>query len=516
MLAFGSLPFLANGRIGELGASQLDDLSFHMGQADALREIGAPPASPRPDIRTVRMRRPPRGGGARGWHLSRFTGLLLAVPALTALTALAAFEGVSARLRLIGAVLVGLPYLTASYVAMGAFKEPILALCFLGFVLALRDARAAGRLTYRHAAAWSLTTAGGVADFGMAALAWPAGALIWLGVMEGPRRVREAREWALRRPRVVWALAGGAAVGAVACLALAAWSSDFFSSGPGQFFDDRGVGGNFRGQLSPLEALGMWPAADFRFSAAQHRLYAPGIAVGIAVTAFGALWCWRRRELVLLSGALAGLSIYLVARPFTLAYFSGKALAVWPPCSRWSRLRGLCGAEPHDGPRAAARRAAWAVAAASFTLLAGYSSALALRGAHVRPKERGPGPSLFRPIIRGEPTLYLGRDDYAGWELRGDRNVRGFQPYSSPLAFHMDERPEKAACLEAAVDVDSVDPSALNTFRYLVSPRTAYASQPPANFKPIRKSRWYVLWERRGPRLALHPRRGRGPGRDAR
>ena len=322
-------------------------------------------------------------------------------------------------------MLVGLPYLTASYMAMGAFKEPILALCFLGFVLTLRDARAAGRLTYRHAAALVLTTAGGVADFGMAALAWPAGVLIWLGVMEGPRRVREARRWALRRPRVMWALAGGAAVGAVACLALAAWSSDFFSSGPGQFFTDRGLGGNFRGQISPLEALGMWPTADFRFSAAEHRLYAPGLAVGIAVTVFGALWCWRRRELVLLSGALAGLSIYLVARPITLAYFSGKALAVVAPMLMLVAVRGLYGAEPHDGRRAAARRAAWAIAAASFILLAGYSSALALRGAHVRPHDRGPDLSAFRPIIRGERTLYLGRDNFAGWELRGHGECLG-------------------------------------------------------------------------------------------
>ena len=79
-----------------------------------------------------------------------------------------------------------------------------------------------------------------------------------------------------------------------------------------------------------------------------------------------------------------------------------------------------------------------------FVLGAGYSSALALRGAHVRPKDRGPDLSLFRPIIRGEPTLYLGRDNFAGWELRGDRNVLGFQSNSSPLAFHLNDRPEKA------------------------------------------------------------------------
>ena len=140
------------------------------------------------------------------------------------------------------------------------------------------------------------------------------------------------------------------------------------------------------------------------------------------------------------------------------------------------------------------------MAAASFTLEpdtpAPWRSAAHTCG-HTN---RGPDLSLFRPIIRGEPTLYLGRDNFAGWELRGSGNVRGFQRVQlSPC--RPPERParEGRVFAPAAVDLDSVDPSTLDSFRYLISPRTAFASQPPANFKVIRKSRWYVLWERRGP-----------------
>ena len=217
------------------------------------------------------------------------------------------------------------------------------------------------------------------------------------------------------------------------------------------------------------------------------------------MTLYGAIWCWRRRELALLSGALSGVSVYVAARPFTLAYFSGKALAVAAPIFTLIAVRALFAAEPGRERSKLARRVAWALVAGAFVLGAGYSSALALRGAHVRPKDRGPDLSLFRPIIRGEPTLYLGRDNFAGWELRGDRNVLGFQSNSSPLAVHLNDRPEKAGVFEPAVDVDSVDPGTLDSFRYLISPRTAFASQPPANFRVIRKSRWYLLWERRGP-----------------
>jgi hypothetical protein len=41
VLAVCSLPFIANDRIGELGAWINNDLAFHMGQADALAAVGS-------------------------------------------------------------------------------------------------------------------------------------------------------------------------------------------------------------------------------------------------------------------------------------------------------------------------------------------------------------------------------------------------------------------------------------------------------------------------------------------
>ncbi len=68
-----------------------------------------------------------------------FSGLTVAVAVLAPLTALAAFAELSALRRTAGALLVGIPYMVASYFAQGDFKETIQALFVLAFVLSLRE-----------------------------------------------------------------------------------------------------------------------------------------------------------------------------------------------------------------------------------------------------------------------------------------------------------------------------------------------------------------------------------------
>ena len=68
-----------------------------------------------------------------------FTGLTVAVAVIAPLTALAAFPERPPLRRAAAALLVGLPYLVASYFAQGAFKETMQALWVLAFILALRE-----------------------------------------------------------------------------------------------------------------------------------------------------------------------------------------------------------------------------------------------------------------------------------------------------------------------------------------------------------------------------------------
>ena len=234
------------------------------------------------------------------------------------------------------------------------------------------------------------------------------------------------------------------------------------------------------------------------------------------VVAFGLVWCWRRRDWALLAGALGGLSVYAAVRPFAAAYFNGKALAVVAPLLTLVALKALADVASERAP--AQRR--WVPAAAAallglYLIVGGASSALALRGARVRPSDRGQDLAAFRHVVAGQPTLYFGRDNFAPWELRG-ASLRGFQSYDTPLGTGVPEEPSKSkadANLPAA-DVDSVDPAFLDFFTYLITPRTAYASQMPDNIRPIARTRWDVLWKRVSGTLPRHHlAEGEAPGK---
>ena len=66
-------------------------------------------------------------------------------------------------------------------------------------------------------------------------------------------------------------------------------------------FDPNGPGlGNLFGQISPFEALGIWPSGDFRLSPGDGAVPAFGYYLGAAfasiLLALRARVCWRRRE----------------------------------------------------------------------------------------------------------------------------------------------------------------------------------------------------------------------------
>ena len=84
------------------------------------------------------------------------------------------------------------------------------------------------------------------------------------------------------------------------------------------------------GQLSPFEALGVWPRPDFRLATGGKWWLELGAALAAALVVAGLVRAGRR-DRALLAAALAAVTVYVVARPATLAYFSGKALAVASP-----------------------------------------------------------------------------------------------------------------------------------------------------------------------------------------
>ena len=84
-------------------------------------------------------------------------------------------------------------------------------------------------------------------------------------------------------------------------------------------FDPNGPGlGNLFGQISPFEALGIWPSGDFRLAPGDGAVPALGYYLGAAFasscSSTGWSLCWRRRETALLAGLAAAALAYAAAR----------------------------------------------------------------------------------------------------------------------------------------------------------------------------------------------------------
>jgi hypothetical protein len=288
-------------------------------------------------------------------------------------------------------------------------------------------------------------------------------------------------------------------------------------------FDPNGPGlGNLFGQISPFEALGIWPSGDFRLApgdgAVPAAAYYLGAAFGTVLLIYGIWACWRRRETVVLSGLFVAAVAYLAARVGGTAYTSGKAieiaaplcaLTVLLPLTRravWSFPRSMTdkgstgapdGAAPEessspDGSSApnsgTSQDRGGLIAAAAcvvFIAAAGLCSALALANAPVGPPTYSPVLTGFRPLVANGSTLVLASpelleddhgENYIAWELRGGR-----------------------VCIETRAEAEGEPPAGV---RYVVTQGSLH--KPPFKNLRLRKADSpYVLWEVKGP-IAAH------------
>jgi hypothetical protein len=487
-----SLPFIVAGRVGILGVGLVnDDMANHLLLASWLDERFSPepvlvdqgyPLGPHALVAGLA-----KGLGTDPVHA--FAGLTLAIPALTALVAFGALEGLGRGARTLAAAATALPYLISAYLAQGAFKEPILALFLLGFALLLPGVRGA-----RDALPLGLVAAGTVYVYSFPGLVWLAATTaVWAAIELARHRDRAG---ALLR-----AAAAPAAVAVAVGLALVAPDldrvlefADFRALDPDRA--NEGGLGNLRGHISPLEALGVWPTSEFRLEAGAGSLPAigfyAGAALGAAALALGLPRWLRRHGPALPAALLAAALVYVGARSVGTVYTSAKALAVGSPLIVLIALGGLL-----DG-----RRASRAALAAAFVLGAALSSFLVLRQAPVGPEDHGNELAQIRPLVQGEKLLFLGRDNFVLYELRGSRpftHVRNFyNPYFVRPNFALRDVASK-------FDFDSVEARKLARFPYVVTTRAAYASGAPPRYRPALATSSYVLWERGGDPATRRP-----------
>jgi hypothetical protein len=476
-----SLPFLVEGHFGILGTGFNPDMSQHLLATDRLVEGNGSqllrqgyPLGPHAVV--VALNKGLGIGIVQG-----FDGLTIAAAILAPLTALAAFPDQPSRRRIAAALVVGLPYLVASYYAQGAFKELIQALLVLAFVLALRESTRAWRdLPLRFVPA-ALLAVGTVYVYSFPGLLWlgaiaaiwatweyvsPAGGAAAGDPHSGGRGAPEYMgEPAATGPAGRCALSLAVIVFLVGTLPELGRMIDFHSF---ETFDPNGPGlGNLFGQISPFTALGIWPSGDFRLApgdgAVPAFVYYLGAAFATVLLLWGLRRAWRNSERAILAGLISVVALYAAARIGGTPYTAAKALEIAAPLCALTILLARS-----------------ALASVPYLLAAGLCSLLAFANAPIGPTSYTPALTGLRPLLATGSTLVLAphkllADEqgtpYVAWELRGGR-----------------------VCIEPASAAGGRPPSGIRFFVSSDSPR-----RPPFSGLTFRRQAGpYAVWERRG------------------
>jgi hypothetical protein len=509
-IALACLPFLFNERTGVLGEGiYTNDQAAQLYWADWL----ADGFGPQPQAVQFGY---PVGPQALAAAISEgtgidlvdvFNGVLVAIPALTALVALSALVALPPWRRGVAALLTGLPYLGASFLAQSGFKETAMALFVVGLAvtlhLATRRESEAREIPPARAvvAVLALMAAASVFTFSVPGAAWfaiaiPVWAILWLG-FESTVTMADVREAAARHRRLLIA-------GAIALIALAAVALGPASSFIEKIDDVQESSGRLSSPVFPGEALGIWPEGDFRIvrgevdGALLASVFAGLCALGAAIALV------RRREWALVATLAAAAFVYLLSRLFAQIHVEAKALAVLAPVVMLVTLRWLLGpVGPDSGPRTADSRqqerrptVVLRLAVGSlFAALALVSTFLALRAAPVGFDERQRDlEALAERIGPDDDVVFLGVDRFAGYYLRGTlaRSPGGYVPAE------IGGRPAKTWQQGQQLDFDNLETKKLNRQEFAITTASAYQSTPPPNWEVVAREGDYVLWKRRG------------------
>ncbi|HVS99728.1 MAG TPA: hypothetical protein VHE08_04355, partial [Solirubrobacterales bacterium] len=423
-----SFPFAVTGRWGLLGVGFNNDLGLHLAWAEWLRSGVGPAPDPGyplgPHGLAVAVAAFPGLSLGQG-----FTGEIFAIGILTGLTALGALREIAAWRRVVGATLVAVTYMAASYFAQAAFKETAEALFVLAVAIWLMRPDAPPHGLWPRvgwALPWAALAGGVFFCYSFAGIAWPiAIVVVWAAAQPATwRALRPARVLRiLLRP---WVLLG--------LLVLVALGIALTVAGPFGFGSsfNQVAGSNTYGPVSPVETLGIWPAANYRLDGVGGAPL-PGLMGAIAVLALlvAVAWWMQRREATVPLALGAGALLYLASLPFTGDYSQAKALMIIAPLTmlviarplvtEFAAARGRRDENPSDspvfGPSTALSRVAWSALCLVFVAGAVWSTFLALRDAPVGPPGHGGQLKAFLPIVHGKPVLYAGQDRYAAYDL---------------------------------------------------------------------------------------------------
>ena len=508
VLLIAAIPFALNARTGVLGEGiYSNDHAVHLYWADWLQnEIGPKPkgigwgypVGPHALVASV--------AEASGIAVEEvFNGLLLAIPALTALTALAILGGLPPIRRVAAASLVGLPFLAAAFLAQSSFKESALALFVLAFALALAALSREGPTEPKEGSGPSTGVTEGahpdralvagiavlaiasVLSFSIPGLAWfGLGGLVWLVVELIAGRLPFSFADIGAGIRRAWPLL---AAGAVVLIVLAIVEAGTISRFAERIREVQESQGRLAGRLPPWEALGVWPRGDFRVATRAVDGAEVAIAFSLLSAAVAAVWWIRRRQYAIPALVVTALAIFLVARGTSGIHVEAKALIVAAPLVMLFLVRGLLEGEVRGA-------SAWRIALGGlFVGLATVSTLLVLRATPVGTEAHVDELSELRDRVAGKEVAYLSLDRFAPYRLRGAERVQSPGGY---IPNKLRSRPNRRWTQGEAIDFDTLETDVLDRFGYAITTGAAYGSSAPENWDPVARTENYVLWKRNG------------------
>ncbi len=253
-----------------------------------------------------------------------------------------------------------------------------------------------------------------------------------------------------------------------------------------------GALGNLAGPLPVWESLGVWNNPDFRLPASPAFTGGMWTAFALGLVLFGAVWAVRRGRWMLPLAAAGSLLIWAVTHHTQSPYVAAKALVIASPLLLALAVLPLVEQAPDRLPRPISslfrrmpgQSLSWGLAAILALVLflrVGLSDVEALRASLVGPTAHIDELRELRPLLHGQPTLFLGNDDFIDWELAG-------VPVRAPVNAipELPIRPQKEWSYGKTHDFDSVSAKTMNSFDWIITTRDAAGSSPPAGVRLVR------------------------------
>lgn len=406
--------------------------------------------------------------------------------AASALVALLRRAGAPALAAAGAALLAVASQLFFSFDLQGGIKE-------LMFVATLATAAAVGAELLRTerpvplAGVLALPALAAYAIYGLAALAWlaPLVALLagWAFAAPG----------APLRRRLLPAAAAGIAVFALAGAPTLVASVEFYREGESTLTSQVELG-PLIGPLRVAEAAGIWFEGDYRQlpdDPARTYLFIGG---ALALAALGAGLAARRREPGPFLFLLPSLVAFAVVAPGGSPYVDAKLLAVLSPGLLLFAALGVA---------ALWRERTRVEAALAGAVLAGavaYSDALAYRVALPAPMDRLTELEEIGERFAGEGPLLV--NEFEEYAKHFARRARTFAPYDglTPAPARLREpRPLHGF----AYTLDELTTGFVLQYPLLALRRSPAESRPPAQYELAWRGRWYEVWRRPGPVVAV-------------